>query len=151
MAQELGYTLVTVMKSPTVSIDLNRPPIISNQRPASPKDQVLPVFRPSSAQPSTDSGHDASPEYELEDPPNATHHPHSFGGNFHMQTWNTRDVEPLSESYVFDRRSRSLVRSRSEGHGTTLHPYVRHLFYFFDHHFRSDRRFIARFGYSGHL
>ena len=105
------------------------------------------IFRPPSIEPSTDSGHDASPEYELEGPRDATH----AGGNFHMQARTSHDADALNtESYVFDRRSRSLVRSRSEGH-TMLHPYVRHLCDCFDPHFRSDRRVMTRFGYSGHL
>ncbi|KAF8554833.1 hypothetical protein OG21DRAFT_1496745 [Imleria badia] len=126
LTQELGYTLIVVAKSPpTASIDLNRPPDAANPRPASPKDQVIPIFRARSEHHSSSSGHDASPEYELEDPSNATR-PDSLEGNFRMQAWQPPEVEtPSSESYIFDRRSRSLVRSRSEGHGSALHPYLR--------------------------
>ncbi|KAH0829045.1 hypothetical protein J3R83DRAFT_2500 [Lanmaoa asiatica] len=126
LTQELGYNIIAVTKPPS-SIDLGRPPVVSDQRPASPKDQVMPIFRVPSGQLSSDSGHDASPDYEPEDPSSAAH-PHSLEGNFRMHAWHTHDVEtPSSESYVFDQRSRSLVRSRSEGHGMALHPYVRHL------------------------
>ncbi|KAG8220456.1 hypothetical protein J3R82DRAFT_3150 [Butyriboletus roseoflavus] len=145
LMEELGYTVIAVVKSPS-SVDLNRPPANSNQRPASPKNQVMPVFRAPSEPHSSDSGHDASPEYEPEDPSNAAR-PNSLEGNFRMQAWHTHDVEtPSSESYVFDQRSRSLVRSRSEGHATTLHPYVRHLLRCIS---PADRP-IQRFGYSGH-
>ena len=145
--QELGYTLIAVTKSPpTASVDLDRPPGTPDQRPGSPKDQVLRIYRSSSEHHSSMSGHDASPEYELEDPSNAAH-PHSLEGNFPMQTRHPHDAEtPSSESYIFDRNSRSLVRSRSEGHGTALHPYVRHAFYCPD--FPADRH-IDRFGYFG--
>lgn len=109
----------------------------------------MPVFRVPSEQHSSDSGHDASPEYEPEDPSNAAR-PNSLEGNIRMQAWRTHGVEtPSSESYVFDQRSRGLVRSRSEGHATTLHPYVRHRLRRFVHGFPADR-FIQRFGYSGH-
>lgn len=122
-------------KSPiTTSIDSHRPPIVADQQPGSPKDQVM--IRSVSTELSTESGHDTSPEYELEDPTNATG-PHSPGGNIQMQAWHGEDDEALSaEPYVFDRRSRGLVRSRSEGHATTLHPYVGQSLSVY---FRSDR------------
>lgn len=142
LIQELGYTVVSITKTPTTSMDMNRPPMGPHRRSASPKDQVIPIYRPPSVEPSTDSGHDASPEYELEDPPPSGTHSHSFGGNFHMQTWNGQDVE--GESYVIDRHSRSRVRSRSEGHATTLHPYVRIFLVFVTRHFRSDRWFYCK-------
>ncbi|KAI9568917.1 hypothetical protein HD554DRAFT_2021531 [Boletus coccyginus] len=127
LTQELGYT-VTAVKSPDArSIDLNRPPVAFNQRPASPKDQVIPIFRSSSSEHhSSHSGHYASPEYDPEDLSNAAH-PDSLEGNIRMHAWHPHEVEtPSSEPYVFDRRSRGLVRSQSEGHSTALHPYVRH-------------------------
>ncbi|KAF8435161.1 hypothetical protein L210DRAFT_1020678 [Boletus edulis BED1] len=129
LTQELGYNVTTTAKPhATTSFDLTRHPDTSNQRPASPKGQVTPIFRSSSEPRSSHSGHDASPEYEVEDPSN-TARPDSLEGNFPMHSWHPHDGEtPSSESYIFDRRSRSLVRSRSEGHTSALHPYVRHFF-----------------------
>lgn len=127
LTQELGYTTVVTKSPDTGSVDLNRPPLTSTQRSASPKDQVIPILRVPSENHSSYSGHGASPEYEPEDPSNAAH-PDSLEGNFRMHSWHPHEAEtPSSESYVFDGRSRSLVRSRSEGHGTALNPYVRHL------------------------
>ncbi|KAG6382067.1 hypothetical protein JVT61DRAFT_705 [Boletus reticuloceps] len=126
LTQELGYNVTATAKPPaTTSFDLTRHPDTSNQRPASPKGQVTPIFRSPSEPRSSHSGHDASPEYELEDPSNATR-PDSLEGNFPMHSWHPHDGEtPSSESYIFDRRSRNLVRSRSEGHTSALHPYIR--------------------------
>ncbi|KAF9222467.1 hypothetical protein BS17DRAFT_783745 [Gyrodon lividus] len=136
LTEELGYTIAVanpaaIMKTPaTASIDLNRPPTAFHGRPISPKDPTFPVIRTPSAQPSEDSRHDPSPEYECGDPSN-TVHLDSLDGHFRMRA-QSHGVEtsqlgevPYPESYVFDRRSRSLVRSHSEGHGTGLHPYVR--------------------------
>lgn len=136
LTQELGYTVAvanptTALKTPpTDSIDLNRPPASFHERPSS-KDPVFAIVRTPSAQPSVDSRHDPSPEYEGGNLPNPTH-PDSLDGHFRMRARELHGVEtprsadlPYTESYVFDRRSRGLVRSHSEGHATGLHPYVR--------------------------
>ncbi|KIK96351.1 hypothetical protein PAXRUDRAFT_826069 [Paxillus rubicundulus Ve08.2h10] len=133
LTQELGYTVAvanpaTAPKTPpTDSIDLSRPP--ASFHPS--KDPILDIVRTPSPQPSADSRHDPSPEYEGGNLPN-TAHPDSLDGHLRVRAREPHGVEtprsadvPYTESYVFDRRSRSLVRSRSEGHGTGLHPYVR--------------------------
>ncbi|KIJ66070.1 hypothetical protein HYDPIDRAFT_110207 [Hydnomerulius pinastri MD-312] len=137
LTQELGYTTTTLnppgaVKSPaTGSIDIHRPRASFHGRTGSPKNPALALVRTPSAHRSEDSRHDASPEYESEDPGNTTQ-PHSLDGHVRMRVWESHGAEtPRSgearypESYVFDQRSRSLVRSQSEGHGTGLDPYVR--------------------------
>ncbi|KAH7883328.1 hypothetical protein F5I97DRAFT_226430 [Phlebopus sp. FC_14] len=134
LTQELGYTIVlqpgAVAKTPaTTSVDL-RQPSSPHGRPSSPKHAALAHIQMPSTRLSQDSRHDATPGYELDDPGNTTH-AHSHEGHLPMQVWDLHGAEtprtsevPYPESYVFDRHSRSLVRSRSEGNMPGLHPYV---------------------------
>ncbi|EGO26375.1 hypothetical protein SERLADRAFT_436189 [Serpula lacrymans var. lacrymans S7.9] len=140
LTHELGYTAKAqpqeeVIKASSAALDNAPPPSLHHRHtPSSPKatphsapltpDQPMPISRSPSL--SSEDPHEATPEYELEDP-------HSYDEHPHVRMWNLHDAAvqeiPYSETpYVFDHQSRGWVsRAQQEGNASpsNLHPYVR--------------------------
>ncbi|KAG1767484.1 hypothetical protein EV702DRAFT_751972 [Suillus placidus] len=134
LTQELGYTTALIpsfiVDKPQISASIDINYGADNQH-ISPMHAPKAIVRASSTHSSEPSqSEDTTPEYEYEDSANNTrHHSHSHDGHMRIrQTWEeTQDVEalPADGQYVFDQRSRCLVRSLSDGIAIGLHPYVR--------------------------
>ncbi|KAG1716213.1 hypothetical protein ID866_953 [Astraeus odoratus] len=134
LISELGYSIT----SPSVGTPAKAPATSSaefrqlhGRYPESSAIGKHPSFLQPPPSSSTDSHQDASPEYEAEDMANITRL-HSHEGHVRMRVCDSHGAElpshtdesPYRAQYVFDHRSKSLVRSHSDGHSPGLHPYI---------------------------
>lgn len=132
LISELGYTITCPVAAKTSTV-----PHAEFQQASGPRPGPLvvekrtPSFLQGPPRSSTDSEQDASPDYDPEDPANPTR-PHSYDGHVRTRVWNSNgvptpcaDESPSPTRYIFDHRSKCLVRPHSDGHSLGLDPYIR--------------------------
>ncbi|KAI6112015.1 hypothetical protein EDD16DRAFT_1806916 [Pisolithus croceorrhizus] len=140
LISELGYNITSPITP--VAAKTSTVPHAEFQQTSGPRPEPLlaekrtPSFLQRPPRSSTDSEQEASPDYDPESLANASR-PQSYDGHIPTRVWDSNgvptpctDESPSPARYIFDHRSKCLVRPHSDGHSLGLDPYVRFILYF---------------------